>query len=92
MLLVAGFSECTDTSERIGAEYDNYTVKQIKDNTTAVSYEVLMRFMENHVGKIVCFRGEIDQVFGEISFTIYAKKMGEARTWDRINVIDYKTI
>jgi len=90
--LAAGFSECTDTSERIGAEYDNYTVKQIKDNATAVSYEGLMRFMENHIGKIVCFRGEVGQVFGETSFTIYIKEIEEARIWDRINVIDYKTI
>lgn len=84
MLLVAGFSRCTDTSERIGAGYDNYTVKQIKDSTTAVSYGDLMRFMENHIGKIVCFRGKVGQVFGEISFTIYTKEIGETRTWDRI--------
>jgi len=88
LLLVARFSGCTDTRERIGAEYDNYTVKQIKDSIIAVSYKDLMGFVENHIDKIVCFRGEIGQVFGETSFTIYTKKMGEARTWDRINVID----
>ena len=84
MLLVAGFSGCTDASERIGAEYDNYTVKQIKDSITAVSYKDLMRFMESRIDKIVWIRGEIGQIFGETSFTIYTKKIGEARTWDRI--------
>lgn len=86
--MFAGFSGCTDASERIGAEYDNYTVKQIKDSITAVFYKDLMGFVENHIDKIVCFRGEIGQIFGETSFTIYAKKVGEARTWNRIKVID----
>ena len=52
MLLVVGFSGCVDTSERIGAEYANYTVKQVKDTMTYVFCKDLMRFMENHVDKI----------------------------------------
>jgi hypothetical protein len=32
--------------------------------------------MEKHIGKIVCFRGEIGQAFGETSFTRYTKGIG----------------
>jgi len=58
MLLVVGLSGCFEEEIKT----TNMSVEEIKNRAVNVSYDDLMRYNEEYVGKIVYFRGGVVQV------------------------------